>query len=96
MSEQIVGQRELSRQSVTQALTRCVAQDQKLFGWLKAMYAGWQHISVGTPALALSSPRLSAGIRVPQPHVEASGTAQNLRLVGHPPEAWPLQLKFKC
>ncbi len=29
-----------------QALTRCIAQDQKLFGWLKAMYAGWQHIKV--------------------------------------------------
>ena len=31
-----------------QALTRCIAQDQKLFGWLKAMYAGWQHIKVLT------------------------------------------------
>ena len=29
-----------------QALTRCIAQDQKLFGWLKAMYAGWEHIKV--------------------------------------------------
>jgi cytosine/adenosine deaminase-related metal-dependent hydrolase len=29
-----------------QALTRCIAQDQKLFGWLKAMYAGWQHVKV--------------------------------------------------
>ena len=29
-----------------QALTRCIAQDQKLFGWLQAMYAGWQHIQV--------------------------------------------------
>jgi cytosine/adenosine deaminase-related metal-dependent hydrolase len=29
-----------------QNLTRCIAQDQKLFGWLKACYAGWEHLTV--------------------------------------------------
>ena len=45
-----------------QALTRCIAQDQKLFGWLKAMYAGWQHINVRR------HPLVCAHRRLPSPH----------------------------
>lgn len=28
-----------------QCLTRCVAQDQKLFGWLKSLYPAWEHVT---------------------------------------------------
>lgn len=33
--------------SMFQALTRCIAQDQPLHGWLKALYPIWQHLTVG-------------------------------------------------
>ncbi|KAK9802882.1 hypothetical protein WJX73_000650 [Symbiochloris irregularis] len=34
-----------SHHHMFQTLTRCMAQDQKLFGWLKSCYPGWQHMT---------------------------------------------------
>ena len=53
-----------------QALTRCIAQDQKLFGWLKAMYAGWQHIKARAPPSPLALTSLDASLsHLSGPHV---------------------------